>query len=78
MVTASALRQNIYKLLDQVIESGEALEINRKGHLLKIIPEEKVSKFASMTKRDIFVKPDDEGDDIAGMDWSKEWNADIY
>ena len=78
MVTASALRQNIYKLLDQVIESGEALEIHRKGHILKIIPEERISKFANVKKRSLFVDPNDEGDDIAGMDWSKEWNADLY
>ncbi len=31
-VNPSELRQNIYNLLDQVIETGIPLEIKRKGH----------------------------------------------
>lgn len=36
-VTASELRRNIYRLLDQVLESGMPLEIERKGRRLQVV-----------------------------------------
>ena len=78
MVTASGLRQNIYKLLDEVISTGQPLEINRKGYILKIIAEQPSSKLANMKKRKTFIAPGDEGDDLVHLDWSKEWNDDLY
>jgi antitoxin (DNA-binding transcriptional repressor) of toxin-antitoxin stability system len=33
-VTATALRQNIYALLDQALSSGEPIEVERKGQTL--------------------------------------------
>jgi len=38
IISTSALRQNLYRLLDQVLETGIPLEIKRKGKLLKIVP----------------------------------------
>jgi hypothetical protein len=40
VVTASELRMNIYRLLDQVLETGVPLEIERKGRTLQIVAEE--------------------------------------
>ena len=77
MITTSDLRQNIYKLLDRVIETGEPLEIKRKGHVLRITEDKPFSKLANIQKREAFVDPEDEGDDIAEMDWSKEWHGDL-
>ena len=37
--TATKLRQNLYNILDGVIDSGIPVEIERKGVLLKIVPE---------------------------------------
>jgi len=37
-IAASTLRNNIYKLLDETLQSGKPLEINRKGRRLKIVP----------------------------------------
>ena len=37
LVTASQLRQNLYQLLDQVLESGVPLEVERNGRRLRII-----------------------------------------
>jgi len=39
-MTASKLRQNIYRALDEVIETGVPLEIERKGKRLRIVPVE--------------------------------------
>ncbi len=69
-VSTSKLRENIYKLLDQVLETGRPIEILRKGKKLKIIPETKKSKLQGLTKRKItLVDPDS----LVSMDWSKEW-----
>jgi len=38
-MSASELRQNIYNLLDEVLETGIPLEIERKGKKLRIVPE---------------------------------------
>ncbi len=35
-ITASHLRQNIYRILDEVIETGRPVEITRKGSVVRI------------------------------------------
>jgi antitoxin (DNA-binding transcriptional repressor) of toxin-antitoxin stability system len=37
-ITASELRQNVYRLLDEVLRTGEPLEIDRAGRRLRIVP----------------------------------------
>jgi hypothetical protein len=69
-VTASKLRENVYRILDEVIETGLPAEVVRKGKVLKIVPEQPVSKFARLKRRNAFVG---DVEDIIGMDWSKEW-----
>jgi hypothetical protein len=73
-ISASALRGNIYKLLDQVLESGQPLEIERKGRLLKIIPEEQSTKFERLV-RHTCLQGDPES--IVHLDWSGEWHDDL-
>ena len=70
-ITTSKLRQNIYKLLDQVAETGEPLEIRRKGKILKIIVENQRSKLAALKKRDVIVGDSEE---LVHIDWSSEWS----
>jgi len=69
-VTASKLRQDIYNLLDHVLETGEPLEIERKGGLLKIVPEKKPSKLDRLVPHDGIIGDPEE---LVHMDWSKEW-----
>ena len=69
-VTASTLRQNIYKLLDQVLETGSPIEIERKGKKLKIVPVKPKSKLANLDGPDI-MKCDPE--ELVHIDWSSEW-----
>ena len=73
-ITASSLRGNIYRLLDQVLETGQPLEIERKGKLLKIVPVEKTSKIARLVRHPCF-----KGDlqSIVHLDWSGEWHSDL-
>ena len=44
-VTATKLRQNVYAILDEVLEKGIPVEVERKGKILRIVPEKKVSVF---------------------------------
>jgi len=69
-VTPSKLRQDIYQLLDRVIETGQPLEIERKGRKLRIVPAESVSRLARLRKRKC-IKGDPEK--LVSIDWSSEW-----
>jgi len=70
-VTASKLRENIYGILDQVLESGNPVEVIRKGKILKIVPEAKPDKLSKLKKRDYLVG---DPEDIVHIDWLSEWN----
>ena len=69
--TATKLRQNLYNILDSVIDNGIPVEIERKGVILKIVPEKSVSKWDRLEPHNV-INGDPES--IVSMDWSKEWN----
>ena len=74
-ITASELRHNIYKLLDEVLETRVPLEIERKGERLRIVPAEPMSKLDCLIPHpDAWVG---DPDDIFHMDWLKEWRPGI-
>lgn len=73
MITISRLRQDIYNILDRVLETGVPVFIRRKVKVLKITVEEKANKLESLKgkdKRDIIC---DDPDDLVHLDWSSEW-----
>ena len=65
-VSASKLRQNIYSILDEVLESGVPAEIEWKGKLLRIVPEGPHSKLSRLKRRDRIVG---DPEDLVHMDW---------
>jgi hypothetical protein len=69
--TASELRANIYKLLDQALESGRPIEVERRGRILRITPDVPVSKLGRLLRREKFIRGD--AADLVHMDWSSEW-----
>jgi len=69
--SVSKLRANLYRVLDQVLESGTPVEIERKGKLLKIVPAEQGDKLANLKPHPDYMKCDPES--LVHMDWSKEW-----
>lgn len=69
--SASEVRANIYKLLDEVVETGVPLEIERKGKILRVMPPEDSSRLAKLARRDDFMKC--AASDFVHMDWSEEW-----
>ena len=68
-VAASRLRENIYTILDQALDTGVPVEVVRKGRVLRIVPDQKPSKLARLKKRPCVV-----GDlaSIVHVDWTKE------
>jgi len=69
-VTASQLRGNIYRLLDQVAETGHPLVIHRHGQDLKIVPVSSGAKLDRLVKHDCIVG---DPDLLVHHDWSSEW-----
>jgi len=70
IISTSALRQNLYKLLDKVLETGIPLEIKRKGKIIKIIPPEESDKLLNLKYRNIITCDPEE---LVHIDWSSEW-----
>ncbi len=67
---ASQLRQDIYRILDQVLETGIPIEIERRGKILKIVPAESRSKLDNLKPRRYLLS---EPEDLVHLDWSGEW-----
>ncbi len=70
-VSASKLRENIYSILDEVLESGVPAEIEWKGRLLRIVPEGRHSKLSRLKRRDCIVG---DPEDLVHMDWLDHWS----
>jgi len=70
-VTASKLRENIYGILDQALETGVPVEVVRKGKILKIVPEAKPDKLSRLKKRKYIIG---DPEDLVHMDWLSEWS----
>lgn len=71
-ITASQLRQDIFRILDSVIESGRSISILRKGEIIHLAPVKKQSKIAKLKKHDFSDEPLEAFDHI---DWSTEWTG---
>ena len=74
-ITPTELRKNIYKLLDQVLESGDPIEIKRKGKRLLIAPAEPEKKLERLESHPDCIVGNPE--DFVHVDWSGEWNPKI-
>ena len=70
-LTATKLRENIYNILDQVLESGIPVEIERRGKILKIVPAVPRNKLDNLKPRDDYLRVDPE--ELVHLDWYEEW-----
>ena len=69
---ASALRENIDRILDQVAATGVPVEIEWQGQLLKIAIEESPSKLDNLRPRPYLLS---DPEDLVHLDWSAEWRS---
>jgi hypothetical protein len=59
-ISLTALRNNLFKIVDQVIQTGNPVLLERKGQRLKIILEEKKSKLDNLKSHNCITgDPDD-------------------
>ncbi len=65
------LRANLYNIIDQVIETGIAVEVERNGKVIKIMSVEKRSKLANLKPHPGTIIGDPEA--LVHMDWSHSW-----
>ncbi len=70
-LSASKLRENIYRILDRVLETGKPVEVVRRGKRLKIVAAEHKEKLKNLVERPEYLQCDP--DEVVHMDWSKEW-----
>ncbi len=68
-ISASKLRENIYNILDEVLESGVPVEVVRKRKVLKITAEKRPVKLARLRKR---AYPLVDPHSIVHLDWLHE------
>jgi len=71
-MSLTALRQQLFKAVDQVIETGIPLEIERHGHRVKIVLEEQKSKLANLKQHDCIVGDPDDLIDLSVAEWTEE------
>lgn len=74
-ISASELRADIYKLLDEVIETGEPLEVERKGVVLRIAPVDRGSRLEHVRGNPGLIVGDP--DELTHMDWSGHWHPEV-
>lgn len=72
-VTPSQLRADIYRLIDRVLETGEPLEIERKGRRLRLVAEPTGSKLDRIRPLADLVVGDP--GDLVDVGWAAEWDA---
>jgi hypothetical protein len=72
-LTASKLRQDIYRVLDHVLATGEPVEIERNGRRLLIVADEVPSRLSRLVRRTDVVIGDSA--DFVHLDWSSEWQG---
>jgi antitoxin (DNA-binding transcriptional repressor) of toxin-antitoxin stability system len=72
--TVTDLRSHLYTWLDRVLETGEVLEVSRKGVVLRISREHSPSRIERLPKRPtMLVDPDA----IANQEWSEAWMGEV-
>ena len=72
-ITASRLPDNVYRILDDVLDTGHPVEIERRGRRLRIVPAEPSTRLSRLKRRPQFlrVKPEDliEGPDRVAIEF---------
>ncbi len=71
-MNATKLRQRLYAILDEILETGIPVEVERHGRTLRIVPTEAPSKLSRLEKHTLIQGDPDE---IVHQDWSSDWTG---
>ena len=74
-ISVTELRGNIYKLLDEVLNTGIPIEIKKGDKKLKILPVGKVNKLENLVSRPNVINGNP--GDLVDISWEKEVNLDL-
>lgn len=70
-LSATQLRADIDRVLDECLRTGEAVEIVHNGRVLRIVPDRPQVSLESLPRRaDVIVG---DPDDLVHVDWTDEW-----
>ncbi len=70
-LTPTELRSNLYRILDQVLDTGEPVEIVRRGRVMRIVADAPRFRLDELVPHPDFIVGDP--DDLVHLDWSGEW-----
>ena len=70
LIAAPRLRANVYKVLDEVLETGKSIEIEWHGRRVRIEPIEPRGRLGSLIRRSRFLRVDPES--IVHIEWLNE------
>lgn len=73
-LSLTALLQQLFKVIDEVISTGIPVEIKRKGHIVKIILAESKSKLDNLEAHICIVGDPDDLVHASLHEWSEEKN----
>ncbi len=68
---ATQLRVELFRVLDRILETGEEVEIERNGQLLRLAPKKAVRGWDRLVERPDAVNGDP--DELVGLGWLNEW-----
>ncbi|NHZ72762.1 MAG: type II toxin-antitoxin system prevent-host-death family antitoxin [Aquificales bacterium] len=74
-VTSTELRENIYNLLEEVLNTGIPLEIKKGDRKLRIVPVEKGDKLRNLRARPHVIQGDP--DELVEISWEGEVTLDL-
>ena len=75
-ITPTDFRKDLFNLLDTILATGKTLEINRNGHIFKVVPPKKSQKLDRIVAHKDAVVGD--SDELVSIDWSSEWKPSIW
>ena len=70
-MTATALRSNLFRVLERIRISGQPVEFDLHGTRFRIVPETGFPEFCSLKARHDVIQGDP--DSLVHLDWSDSW-----
>ena len=74
-MTPTQLRKDLYSILDQILESGEGIEIEREFGSVLLLPQRTAGKLERLPRRQTILGDVDSLDEIS---WEGVWQPDCF